>query len=163
VTPVLEVIYRRFLYGKARTSVKYEAVSCEDGSSLLIGGFVVGEATGVDGGANESKPSGTRGVTEVSMWVLEAVAAGITFDVLKQSLAALIHKGRALRQPPADAAGVRQAVVDFLKDRGYVDITVNETAHAPGEGWRLAGIADDDLFEALAEPTGQLIHVRVDR
>ncbi|GAA3536738.1 hypothetical protein [Kribbella ginsengisoli] len=132
-----------------------DIVTLDDGSSILL--------TEVDvyGPAEVGQPDGTLGAGEVESFVVEAVAAGITFDVIKALVAGLVARGRMRLKRPVDAASVRDVVVGYLLSSGFSDVKATEVRHVPGHGWSLRGTADSMAFEALGDEAGQLVHVRV--
>lgn len=131
-------------------------VGLRDSSSIIVDGLVAPPADPLE------PDSGTLSAPyEVMAWISDAVAAGVTFDVLKEIAASLIRKGWSRRTRSIDAAGVTSIVRDYLTSTGYMTIVVNEVRKVADAGWSLAGTADGSSFRALADPHGDVTHVRV--
>jgi hypothetical protein len=108
-----------------------------------------------------STPSPTEGVLsgEVVHFVVDAIAGGVTFDVLKRVAARLTlpHKPE-----PASADVVRDAITEYLLRSGYGQVDVAELRKVGDSGWTVNGTADADHFHALSDITGSVIHVRLE-
>lgn len=131
-------------------------IGLRDGSSIVVDGL---DAPPAD---PRNPESGTLAVpTEIMAWVGDAVAAGVTFDVLKEMAVSLVRRGWSRRTRTVDAAGVSTIVRDYLESTGYITIVVTEVRKVAGAGWSLTGTADDTSFRALADPQGEITHVRV--
>jgi len=108
-----------------------------------------------------SAPSPTEGVLsgEVVQFLVDAVAGGVTFDVLKRLAARLTdpHKPE-----PASADVVRDAITEYLLRSGYGLVDVTELRKVGDSGWTVNGTADADRFHALSDVTGSVIHVRLE-
>jgi hypothetical protein len=119
----------------------------EDGSVLLF-----------DASVRASVPS-TEGVLsgEVVHFVIDAIAGGVTFDVLKRIA------GRLAPAPKVDASGddVRDALTEYFLRSGYTRVAVTELRKVGDSGWAVNGTADGDAFHALSDSTGAVTHVRV--
>lgn len=98
---------------------------------------------------------------EVANWLTDAVAAGITFDVLKAIAAQAIRRGWARRDKPVDASTVTATVLGYLLSSGYLDPQVSEIRHVPEQGWTAKGSADGRAFTARSDESGNVVHVRV--
>lgn len=133
-----------------------EVLGLIDGTVLVISGM---KAPAIPA---ESPVPGTLSLpAEVGTWVAEAIAAGVTFDVLKEITLALVRKGWSTAGKQATAESVTHTVVSYLNSAGYVDVGVTEVRHIAGEGWTVAGSADGSRFRGMASDNGSLIHVRV--
>ena len=121
----------------------------EDGSVLLLDAPLT------------STPSPTEGVLsgEVVHFLVDAIAGGVTFDVLKRVAARLtVPHGPA----PASADVVRDAITEYLLRSGYGEVDVTELRKVGDSGWTVNGTADADHFHALSDITGSVIHVRLE-
>ena len=98
---------------------------------------------------------------EVATWLVDVVAAGVTFDVLKLIMATLIRRGWRKSSASATAESVTRAINLYLRSCGYVDIVFLEVRLVSGHGWALNGTANGVLFQGLTDETGSIIHVRV--
>lgn len=131
-------------------------VGLRDRSSIVVDGLVAPTAD-----PGEPEP-GTLGASHEAMaWVGDAVAAGVTFDVLKEVAARLVRSGWSRRTRAVDAACVTSTVRDYLQSTGYMTIVFNEVRKVAEAGWSLTGTADGASFRALADPHGEVTHVRV--
>jgi hypothetical protein len=121
----------------------------EDGSVLLL-----------DSPPSSTPPPPTEGVLsgEVVHFLIDAVAGGVTFDVLKRAATRLTvpHKPE-----PASADVVRDAITEYLLRSGYEQVDVTELRKVSDSGWTINGTADADRFHALSDITGSVIHVRL--
>jgi hypothetical protein len=99
---------------------------------------------------------------EALEWVGEAVAAGITFEVLRSFAAHLIAQGWRRRPTDPSAEAISATLTSYLASVGYLDIRVSEVRRVAEQGWSIAGTADGEPFRGRADPSGQLVHVRVD-
>lgn len=133
-------------------------VGLRDGSSIVFDGLVAPAGGAWD---PEPEPGTLSGPSEIVFWVGEAVAAGVTFDVLKEIVLGLVQRGWSRRTGMVDAVGVAAIVRNYLESTGYVEILVTEIREVEGAGWSLAGSADGARFRALADPHGAVTHVRV--
>lgn len=133
-----------------------EILGLPDGTALVLAGM-------------ESPPTvSERPVREtlslpadVATWIGEAIAAGVTFEVLKEASVALVRKGWTKKKTTATAESVTQTVVHYLHSCGHVDIVVSSVRRIADEGWTLTGSADDSRFGAMADEGGNVVHVRV--
>ena len=133
-----------------------EILGLADGSALVIEGMDSPPTT------VERPADGTLSVPmEVAIWVGEAIAAGVTFDVLKEAVVALVRRGWARKAEVATIGSVTQTVVEYLRSCGHVDIVVSEARRVDGQGWTLIGSADGSRFGAMADEGGNVVHVRV--
>lgn len=130
-------------------------VGLRDRSSIIVDGLVAPAAS------DELDPGTLAAPSEVMAWISEAVAAGITFDVLKAIATGLIRCGWSRHARTVDAAGITAIVRDYLQSTGYTTITVKEVRKVADAGWSLSGTADGTNFRALADPDGAVTHVRV--
>lgn len=130
----------------------------EDGSAIVVAAL---NAPSINAGP---PVDGTLSLPlDVSAWIGEAVAAGITFDVLKSIVVALIRRGWAARPvpAPATATSVTTAAIDYLEWIGHTDVRLGEVRKVEGQGWRIGGTMGDGRFTVLADETGSIFHVRV--
>ena len=78
-----------------------EVVGLTDGSGLVIADMDAPEQVSVE------RPPDVLGVpSEVMAWIAEAVAAGVTFDVLKVIAASLVGRGWRRRPAPPTAESI---------------------------------------------------------
>jgi len=108
-----------------------------------------------------SAPSPAEGVLsgEVVQFLVDAIAGGVTFDVLKRVAARLTDP----RKPElASADVVRDAITEYLLRSGYGLVDVTELRKVGDSGWTVNGTADADRFHALSDVTGSVIHVRLE-
>ena len=121
----------------------------EDGSVLLLDA------------PPSSTPSPTEGVLsgEVVQFLVDAIAGGVTFDVLKRVAARLTDSNKP---EPASADVVRDAITEYLLRSGYGQVDVTELRQVGDSGWTVRGTADADHFHALSDVTGSVIHVRLE-
>lgn len=132
-------------------------VGLRDRSSIVVNGLVA--PTVADG--HEPEP-GTLGVsTEVMAWIGGAVAAGVTFDVLKGIAADLVRRGWSRQAKDVDAAGITAIVRAYFESAGYTTIVVNEVRRIANAGWSISGTADGTGFRATADLHGEVTHIRV--
>lgn len=133
-----------------------EVIGLADGAALVITEMVPPPK------ADEFPTPGTLWVpTEVATWVGEAIAAGVTFEVLKETSVALVRKGWTKKKTSATAELVTQVVLTYLRSCGYVEVCVSEVRRVAGQGWTLTGTADGVPFRGMADDGGNLVHVRV--
>jgi hypothetical protein len=120
----------------------------DDGSVLLLDGPapVTSEPT-----------EGTLG-GEVVHFVIDAIAGGVTFDVLKRIAG---HLPGSRQHEPASADTVRDTVTEYLFRSGYAHVDVTELRKVGSSGWTVEGTADGDAFHALSDITGVVTHVRL--
>jgi len=127
-----------------------------DGSMLILGGTPERPASSkVNDEDTLSLP------IEVTAWVGEAVAAGITFDVLKAMSSRLLRSGWRVSEAPATATSVTASVEAYLRSSGYLAVEVQEVRQISGQGWSVAGKVDKAKFQARSDEQGRVIHVRV--
>jgi hypothetical protein len=96
---------------------------------------------------------------EVVQFLVDAIAGGVTFDVLKRMAARLTDPHKP---GPASADAVRDAITEYLLRSGYGLVDVTELRKVGDSGWTLKGTADADRFHALSDVTGSVIHVRLE-
>lgn len=133
-----------------------EMLGLPDGSALVISGLERPQPT------EELRPSGTLfSPSDVAAFAAEAVAAGITFDVLKGIVLSLVGKGWKRKDSTMTAEAVTRTVSDYLRANGYTKVSVTEVKCVAGEGWTLVGHADGCAFLGTATIDGRLMHVRV--
>lgn len=133
-----------------------EVVGLPDSTAIVITGLVAPTTVG------DHQTQGTLALpTEVATWIGEAVAAGVTFEVLKEASVALLRRGWTRRASPATVGSVTEAVVQYLHSCGYVDVVVSEARRIDGQGWILTGTVDGSSFKGMADDGGSLVHVRV--
>jgi len=131
-------------------------IGLEDGAALIVVGMVPPTTVG------EFPVEGTLSLpTEVAVWVGEALAAGVTFEVLKEALVALASRGWTKKGTTATAESTTQAIVEYLRSCGYLEIVVSEIRRVEGRGWTLTGLADGSRFAGMSDADGKLIHVRI--
>lgn len=134
-----------------------EAIGFTDGSVLVIVGL-------------EPPPSptkipapGTLSVPgDITYWIAEAVAAGVTFDVLKATVSSLMTKGwnrQSISETTAES--ITQSVLAYLSICGYENMRITEARLVQDGGWTFAGTADDCKFSGIADVHGNLIHIHV--
>jgi hypothetical protein len=127
--------------------VTRDIMPLEDGSVLLL-----------DASVRASVPS-TEGVLsgEVVRFVIDAIAGGVTFDVLKRIAS------RLGTSPKADASGddVRDAITEYFLRSGFTQVDVTELRKVGDSGWAVTGTADGDTFHALSDSTGAVTHIRL--
>lgn len=133
-----------------------EVVGLPDGAALVVEGMEAPEI------APERPAEGTLGgPIEIAGWVGDAVAAGVTFDVLKEVAVSLLKRGWRRRSTPATAESITRAVESYLRSCGYVDIRVTEIRLIARQGWILNGVANGAPFSGLTDESGNVIHVNV--
>lgn len=129
----------------------------DDGSTILVVGAVaeVEVADHVDGTLSRS--------VEVAAWISEAVAAGITFDVLKRIGRDLVKRDDSgdVAAPEADPAAVVDAVLWHLASVGHSEAAIEEIRKVEGQGWVLRGVCLSGLITARADEAGRVIHLRI--
>jgi len=103
---------------------------------------------------------GTLSVADVPGFVVDAVASGITFDVIKAAVRDLVARHRLAEPAVATADQVRDVITSYLLASGYLDVAVVEIRHLPQQGWTVQARADDESFRAWSDESGQLIHLR---
>lgn len=129
-----------------------------DGGTLILDGFSPPAQTPV-----VTRSEGTlAGDLTALEWIGDAIAAGITFDALKALAAQMISHGwnRTPAQPSAES--IAATATRYLSSVGYIDITVSEIRLVADAGWTFAGTANGRPLRGRAEPSGQLVHVRVE-
>ncbi len=131
-------------------------VGLPDRSSIILVGLVVPAA-------DRREPElGTLGASsEAVAWVGDAIAAGVTFEVLKEIAARLVLNGWSRRAMSVDAGGISSIVRRYLESIGHNSIEISEVRKVAEAGWSLTGTADGSSFRALADPDGEVTHVRV--
>lgn len=98
---------------------------------------------------------------EVASCIGDAIAAGVTFDVLKEASVALVRRGWTKRVLTVTAESITQTVLDYLRSCGYVNVVLSEVKRVGGEGWTLKGSVDGARFSVMADEGGHVVHVRV--
>lgn len=135
--------------------LKMEILGLPDGTALIVAGMESPPTV------DERPDRGTLSIpVDVATWIGEAIAAGVTFEVLKEASVALVRKGWTKKGTTATAESVTQTVVHYLRSCGYVDIVVSGVRRITGQGWTLTGSADDSRFGAMADESGNVVHVR---
>lgn len=135
--------------------MEYGVIPLQDGNWLLVRGLVT---SGERDTAN--RESGVLGLgQEVQQFVFDAIAGGVTFEGLKAFLFSLRERGQVKTLPNVTAEDVSGTIVDFLKASGHRRVTVTELSKLHDRGWLVRGTADDDAFEAQADPDGQIVHL----
>lgn len=132
----------------------------DDGGTIVVDGLEPPEAE-----IAPRRPDGTlSGEVELAMaeWLGEAVAAGITFEVLRSCATQLMGKGWKPHRRQPSAATISATLTRYLSSIGYLDIRLTEVRQVAGQGWLLAATADGATVRGRADPSGQLLHVRVD-
>lgn len=132
-------------------------VGLRDRSSIVVDGLVA--PAGADG--HEPEPGTLGAPSEFMTWMGDAVAAGITFDVLKAIATDLVRRGWSRHSRPVDATDITAIVREYLESTGYMTILVKEVRKVADAGWSISGTADGRSFRALAELHGEVTHVRV--
>ena len=129
----------------------------DDGGAIVINGFEPPL-----GGARPKPREGTLSAEIAALeWVGEAVAAGVTFEVLRSFAAHLIDSGWQRNPIPPSIESVSATVTEYLSSLGYLDIRLTEVRRVGDQGWSIAGTADGASVRGRADPSGQLLHVRV--
>lgn len=133
-------------------------VGLRDRSSIVVNGLVAPIC------ADDQGPdSGTLGApVEVMAWVGEAVAAGVTFDILKEISTGFVRRGWTRRTRHVDAGGITVIVREYLESTGYLTVNVKEVRKIADAGWSVSGTANGSNFRALSDLLGEVTHVRVD-
>jgi hypothetical protein len=126
----------------------HQIVPLEDGSVLLCDDAP---------SASSPAPQGVLG-GELTHFVVDAVAGGVTFDVLKR-IASRLTASREPSAVPAD--DVRDAVTAYLLRSGYRNVNQTELRQVGEHGWTIEGTADGEPFHALSDPAGRVIHVQL--
>jgi hypothetical protein len=129
----------------------------DDGGTLVVDGYqppATAEVVRRDGTL-----SGELAALE---WVGEALAAGITFEALRFFGSQLLQSG--WRRQPAEPSidSISATVTAYLSSVGYLDIHLTEVRQVIDRGWSIVGTADGSPVHGRADPSGQLLHVRVD-
>jgi hypothetical protein len=129
----------------------------DDGGAIVVKGFAPPP------GAHSSKSrDGTLSAEIAALeWVGDAVAAGITFEVLRSFAAHLIDSGWKRDRIAPSIESVSAAVTEYLSSVGYLDIRLTEVRRVSDQGWSIAGTADGAHLRGRADPSGQLLHIRV--
>lgn len=133
-----------------------QAFGLSDGSSILVN--LMEPPMQRD---RRPDPGTLASPVEVANWIGEAVAAGITFEVLKETAITLVKRGWSPNAAPASADEVAATVVRHLTVCGYEDVFVSEVRKVDGHGWTLRGTADKTTFKGAADEDGKVVHVRV--
>ncbi|MGV9664351.1 hypothetical protein ACWDUL_21355 [Nocardia niigatensis] len=135
-----------------------QVIGLSDGSAIVL-------ARVVDSGAPQPIPDeGTLSLpVEAVTWISDAVAAGVTFDVLKAAALGLVTRGwtPAPGDSAASAETVTDTVIRYLRDCGYTDVQIAEIRKVDHQGWKLSGKASGYTFSGLADESGDVIHVRI--
>jgi hypothetical protein len=128
--------------------VARDIMPLEDGSVLLL-----------DAPAPDSAPP-QKGVLsgEAMHFVVDAIAGGVTFDVLKR-IASRLTTSSDNHHASADV--VRDAITEYLLRSGYSQVDVTDLRKVGDSGWTVRGNADNDTFHALSDNSGAVIHVRL--
>lgn len=139
-------------------AVDVDVVPLEDGSWLVI---TVG---GAEGSGKAERHDGTfLGVTD---FFTEAAAAGaignITYATLRAAAERLRARSTGSSGDPLEPAQVVGVVSDFLGETGYDEVVVTEFRAVGKQGFFVRGTADQHRFDARADPSGALVHLRVD-
>lgn len=132
-------------------------ITLQDGSTLVL--------TDVHPAAGDQPPApvadGTLStIHEVQAFVAEAVAAGITFDVLKAAVRRLGERDAA-PPPAATADQVRSTVEAYFLDAGYDDVRIAELRRIGSEGWTVDGNVDGESFRAISDASARVVHIRL--
>lgn len=144
----------------ARDGREYNAYTfvTEDGGAVVVDGIEPPHAE-----ARPVAPDGTLGgEVEALGWVGGAIAAGITYDVLRSLGAQLVQRGWKRRPEEPTIGSVSATVTNYLTSVGYVEIRLSEVRKVANQGWAIAGTADGAPVRGRADVSGQLLHVRVD-
>ena len=94
-------------------------------------------------------------------WVGEAVAAGVTFEVLRSFASHLVESGWTHEPIPPSIESVSATVTEYLLSLGYLETRLTEVRRVGDQGWSIAGTADGASVRGRADPSGQLLHVRI--
>lgn len=133
-------------------------VTLSDGSTLLLT-----DAPPLEADRSSSTPAVAEGtlsnIHDLQVFLAEAVAAGITFDVLKATVRRLGFP-RSDPQPPATAADVRAAVEAYFLDAGYDEIRIDELRRVGSDGWTVDGRVDGESFRALSDASAYVVHIQ---
>ena len=133
------------------------AYGMDDGSAIVLTNRPV-----EDRAASQPQPDILSSApVEAANWLTEAVAAGVTFDVLKSIAIQAVRRGWARTEDPVDASRVTAVVVNYLLSSGYVEVQISEIRRVPEQGWTAKGTADEKAFTARSDQSGNVIHVRV--
>jgi hypothetical protein len=133
-----------------------QVLGLSDGSVLLL------DATPAASELPKAADDGTLALpVEVTSWIGEAVAAGVTFEVLKTIVVRLPRNASKAKAAPATAASVAETVETYMRSSGYRSVLVGEIRQVSGQGWTLTGTADGATFRARADEQGRVIHVRI--
>lgn len=128
----------------------------DDGSALLINQAPTAPLD------DQPADDGTLStLQEVQGFLVDAVAAGITFDVLKAMVVSLAQRGHLAPRRLVGASDVRAALESYFRGAGYLDVRINELRKINDEGWLARGVVDTAPFQALADVDAQVVHVRV--
>lgn len=133
------------------------AFTTDDGAAVVVDGFeppTQGESPQRDDGTLSAE-------VEALEWVGEAVAAGVTFEVLRSLAAHLIAGGWRQRQPEPSIEAIGATLTEYLTSLGYLDIQLAEVRRVGDQGWLITGAADGAVVQGRADPSGQLLHVRI--
>jgi hypothetical protein len=130
----------------------------DDGGALVVDGLEPPPA--------EGQPAARCGIlgaeVETLGWVGGAIAAGITYDVLRSLAAQLVRSGWRPRPEEPTIGSVSATVTNYLTSVGYLDVRLSDVRKVAGQGWAIAGTADGTPVRGRADVSGQLLHVRVD-
>jgi hypothetical protein len=95
----------------------------------------------------------------------EAVLSGVSVQLTWATLKGITNRIRAggLLRSKAEfsAADVTQAIKTYLESAGFSDVEFVEVEKVGDDGWRFAGRAGGEPFTARADPSGQVVHVRL--
>lgn len=98
---------------------------------------------------------------ELASWVGEAVAAGVTFEVLRRVAVEAVRRGLTRQGQPANASQVTATITAYLLSCGYIDPQVSEIRLVEAQGWTARGSVDRGSFTARSDTSGNVVHVRV--
>jgi hypothetical protein len=131
-------------------------VGLESGSAIIIDGYDRPNVDTID------YNNGTLMTpADILSWIGDAVAAGITFDVLKTIGVTLVAKGWKKGKALSTAEDVKKTIDNYLRSCGYFEIRYTEIKHINGEGWALSGQIDGKSLKSLTDESGQIIYVRI--
>lgn len=129
----------------------HDIVPLDDGSVLLI-----------DSPVREEPQATSQGVLsggELVHFVVDAVAGGVTFEVLKRIASQLT---RSESPTPVDATTVTDELGKYLLRFGQGAITMKEVRKVGDHGWTATGTVGGRVFYATSDDSGRVIHVRVE-
>ena len=133
------------------------------GSVLADGSWLILLDTPKD---EEAHPAGTTTPTdgvlsgEFLQLFGEAVAAGVSYEMLKAAAVQIARKTGLIRDA-ADAESICRTVTEFLLRVGHTDVTVTDVLQVPEHGWRVQGTVDGQAFVATSDETGRVTHLRI--